>query len=51
MREDVLSENAPLYGRRDLIIHLQPFDYLDTAKFVPQYNNREQAIVYGLTQR
>ncbi len=49
MREDVLSENAPLYGRSDLIIHLHPFDYLDTAKFVPKYSNREQAIVYGIT--
>ena len=49
MEGKVLSEKSPLFGRRESQIKLNPFDYLDTAKFVPQYSNEEKAICYGIT--
>ncbi len=49
MEREVLSEKSPLFGRRTNQIFLKPFNYKDSAKFVPNYNNEEKAIVYGLT--
>lgn len=49
MEKEVLSEKSPLFGRRTNQIFLKPFDYLDSAKFVPAFSNREKAIVYGVT--
>ena len=49
MEKKILSEKSPLFGRRDNQIFLKPFDYLDSAKFVPKYNNEEKAIVFGVT--
>ena len=49
MEKKILSEKSPLFGRRDNQIFLKPFDYLDSAKFVPNYNNEEKAVVFGVT--
>ena len=49
MESKILSEKSPLFGRRSNQIFLKPFDYLDSAKFVPLYSNEEKAIVYGVT--
>ena len=49
MRDDVLSKNAPLHGRSSIELKLRPFDYLETADFVPKFSNEDKAIVYGLT--
>jgi AAA+ ATPase superfamily predicted ATPase len=49
MEKKILSEKSPLFGRRDNQIFLKPFNYLDSAKFVPNYNNEEKAIVFGVT--
>ena len=49
MEREVLSEKSPLFGRRTNQIFLKPFDYLDSAKFVPKYGFEEKAIVYGVT--
>ncbi len=49
MREDVLGASAPLHGRANLEFKIPPFDYKDTALFVPEYSAEEKAIVYGLT--
>ncbi|MBR1614456.1 MAG: AAA family ATPase [Treponema sp.] len=49
MREDVLGASAPLHGRANLEFKISPFDYKDTALFVPEYSAEEKAIVYGLT--
>lgn len=49
MENKVLSEKSPLFGRRDSQIKLGPFDFLDTAKFVPSYSNEDKAICYGIT--
>ena len=49
MKDEVLAESAPLHGRTTLEFRLHPFDYRDTALFVPKYTSEEKAIVYGLT--
>lgn len=49
MEKEILSEKSPLFGRRTNQIFLKPFNYLDSAKFVPHYTNEEKAIVYGVT--
>ena len=49
MKDEVLAESAPLHGRANLELKLQPFNYLDTASFMHTYSAEEKAIVYGLT--
>ena len=49
MKDEVLAETAPLYGRSDLELKLRPFNYLETAEFLDGYTNEEKAICYGLT--
>lgn len=49
MLDKVLSDKSPLYGRRTMQIHLKPFDYIETAAFVPNYTAEEKAISYGVT--
>ena len=49
MENKVLSEKSPLFGRRDSQIKLDAFNYLDAARFVPDYSNEEKAICYGIT--
>ena len=49
MEKKVLSEKSPLFGRRDSQIELEAFNYLDAAKFVPNYSNEDKAISYGIT--
>lgn len=49
MKDEVLAESAPLHGRANAELKLQPFNYKDTAEFVPDYSYEDKAIVYGLT--
>ncbi|MDD7112997.1 MAG: ATP-binding protein [Lachnospiraceae bacterium] len=49
MENKVLSEKSPLFGRRDSQIKLETFNYVDAAKFVPNYSNEDKAICYGIT--
>ena len=49
MEKKVLSEKSPLFGRRDSQIRLDAFNYLDAAKFVPNYSCEDKAICYGIT--
>lgn len=49
MESKVLSEKSPLFGRRDAQIRLEPFNYMDSAQFVPDYSLEEKAICYGIT--
>lgn len=44
MEKKVLSEKSPLFGRCDSQIKLEAFNYLDAAKFVPNYSNEDKAI-------
>ena len=49
MEKEILSEKSPLFGRRTNQICLRPFNYIESAEFVPKYNAEEKAIVYGVT--
>ena len=49
MEKEILSEKSPLFGRRTNQIFLKPFNYLESAEFVPKYSYEEKAIVYGVT--
>jgi len=49
MRDEVLSERAPLYGRSSVSFKLQSLSYRESAQFVPNYNNEDKAIVFGVT--
>ena len=44
MEEEVLGEKSPLYGRRTGQMDLLPFDYLTSARFVPDYTEEEKAV-------
>ena len=49
MKDEVLSESAPLHGRSSLELKLGPFNYYETAEFLNGYNYEEKAICYGLS--
>lgn len=49
VEDKVLSEKSSLFGRRTIQIRLEPFDYLESAEFVPHYSNEEKAVCYGIT--
>lgn len=49
MEDEVLSEKSPLFGRRTMQIRLEPFDYLQTARFFPSWPREHQAVAYGIT--
>lgn len=49
MENKVLSEKTPLFGRRDLQIKLETFDYKVAAKFVPDYSCEDKAICCVIT--
>lgn len=49
MENQVLAYKSPLYRRRISQLKINPFNYLDAAKFVESYSYKEKAIVYGLT--
>ena len=49
MEKEVLSEKSPLFGRRTAQFRIQPLDYHDTAKFVPELSSSDKALVYGIT--
>lgn len=49
MEKKVLSEKSPVFGRRDVQIKLEAFNYRDSALFVPDYSPEDKAICYGVT--
>jgi AAA+ ATPase superfamily predicted ATPase len=49
MENQVLGYQSPLYGRRTAQMKIEPFDYWDSAAFVPNYKLEEKALVYGIT--
>lgn len=48
MREQVLGEKSPLYGRRTAQIELAPFDFFDARRFFPDADPRDAACYYGM---
>ena len=49
MREQVLGEQSPLYGRRTAQIELRPLDFFESRRFFPALEPIEAAEVYGMT--
>lgn len=49
METQVLGHKSPLYGRRDMQFKIEPFDYLDSAKFFDAWSNEDKAIAYAVT--
>ena len=48
MEREVLGKASPLFGRRTAQIHLQPFGYLDAARFHPRWSPVDRARAYFL---
>ncbi len=49
MENQVLGYQSPLYGRRTAQFKIQPFSYLETGKWFPNYSFEEKALMYGIT--
>ena len=49
MEREVLAEKSPLFGRRTIQLKVEPLDYLETSRFVPELSVEEKALVYGIT--
>ena len=47
MEGKVLGEKSPLYGRRTAQLKLQPFDYLDAARMLPDCTPQERVSYYA----
>ena len=48
MEREVLGKASPLFGRRTAQIHLQPFGYLEAARFHPRWSPADRAKAYFL---
>ena len=48
MENQVLGYKSPLYGRRTAQLKIEPFNYHDTAKFVPHYSKEDKLLTYGI---
>ena len=48
MEREVLGSTSPLFGRRTAQIHLQPFGYLEAARFHPRWSETDRAKAYFL---
>jgi AAA+ ATPase superfamily predicted ATPase len=48
MERHVLSSKSPLYGRRTAQFKIEPFEYYDAIKFVPNYCREDKMLTYGI---
>ena len=48
MEREVLGKASPLFGRRTAQLHLQPFGYLEAARFHPRWSPEDRAKAYFL---
>ena len=48
MVNDIMGYESPLYGRTTATMEVIPFDYLDAAKFFPNYSMEEKLVAYGI---
>lgn len=44
----LVDADQPLYGRRTGRIDIRPFDYLDAARFVPDWSARDKLLLYAI---
>ena len=49
MENQVLGYQSPIYGRRTAQMKIEPFNYFDSAAFVPRYSITDKALVHGIT--
>lgn len=48
MEDKVLAYKAPLYGRRTVQLKINPFDFFETCRYVPNLSNIDKALIYGM---
>ena len=48
MEKEVLSAHSPLYGRATAQYEMKPFDYLDSARFFPEWTPENRLLAYGI---
>lgn len=48
MVNEIMGYESPLYGRTTSSMEVLPFDYLDSAKFFPDYATEDKLITYGI---
>ena len=48
MLNEIMGYESPLYGRITSSMEVLPFDYLDGAKFFPDYSIEDKIIAYGM---
>lgn len=48
MINDIMGYESPLYGRTTSSMEVLPFDYMDSAKFFPDYSIEDKLIAYGV---
>jgi len=49
MENQVLGYKSPLFGRRTAQFKILPFDYYDTARCFPDYQDEDRAFAYGIS--
>ena len=47
MEKEVLGSKSPLFGRRTGQLHMKPFDYQTSARFLENFSNEEKLKLYG----
>lgn len=47
MEKEVLGAKSPLFGRRTAQLHMKPFDYLDSIRFMDGFSKEEKLMLYG----
>ena len=48
MENEVMGYKSPLYGRSTAQLEVLPFDYLDSARFFPNYSDLDKLLAYGI---
>lgn len=48
IENEILNSNSPLYGRRNLSIKLEEFNYKEAAEFYENYSSEDKVIAYSV---
>jgi hypothetical protein len=47
MEHDVMGYKSPLYGRRTAQLRIEPFDFYDAIKMIPEFASEDKVMIYG----
>lgn len=47
MEKEVLGSKSPIFGRRTGQLHMKPFDYKTSMRFIESFNDEEKINLYG----